>query len=511
MSNRRYLYVLVFVCGLVTLGGELASSRLVAPYFGTSLPVWSSLIGVILLALALGYLLGGRLADRSPRLPVLLHVVMVAAVWLVCLPLASRLVLHLLLSALVGFRWGLLLGSFLGIVMLLGVPMVLLGCVTPFAVRLASGDVHYAGRVAGRLFACSTLGSFVGSFLPVLILVPVIGTRATFVLFGVLLMLVCAPGYLLSRRKAMAALSLLLVPAAAVCGRFLHSTPIRPGTRVLYEGESPYQYVRVDESRSGWRRLRLNEGFVTHSKYHPAVLLTYGEWDYFTLAPYFNPAPYDPLERARRWALIGSGAGTTARLLTAVYGPIPIDGVELDPLVVQVGREYFDMTSPNFRVTVQDGRAWLNTTTNTYDVVAVDAYRQPYIPFELTTVEFFQRVHEHLSDTGVVCINVATPLSDRRLLRALASTIGRVFPSVFLLPLRERSQATLVIGTKQRAEIEDFRRNIAGAVGLIAELAGPVLGRVEPYDGEGLILTDDRAPVERLMDVMLYHTIMARR
>lgn len=269
--------------------------------------------------------------------------------------------------------------------------------------------------------------------------------------------------------------------------------------------------MRVVEDKGQWRRLELNEGFITHSKYHPHHVFTFGEWDYFAIAPFFNPAPYDPHERADRWALIGSGAGTTARLIGKLYAPAVIHGVEIDPLVAEVGRKYFGMHVPNFNVTALDGRAWIATTTNTYDVIAIDAYRQPYLPFELATVEFFQLVCDHLAESGVVCINVSEPMRDRRLVNALAATIAEVFPSVYLVPLRKHSNATLVVGTRARTRIEDFRENIAGPPRMVSALTTTAEKRVVAFDAEGQILTDDCAPVERLMHGMVLKAIASRR
>jgi len=509
MSRKLYLLLLVFWGGFVTLGAELTASRLLAPYFGTSLIVWSSLIGLILVALAVGYWLGGRWADRSPSLSTLLFITLLSGVMLSAVPLVSRPILGLALEGFARFEFGMLLGSFAGIMVLLGPPMVFQGCITPFAVRLAVTDLENTGRVAGRLFALGTLGSFIGAFVPTIFFVPVLGTRWTFTVFGAAMLFITLVGQLLERRWKHAGVAAALLVLSLAAGYAATGSPVKPGDGLVFEAESPYQYVRVVQKKTGWRVLELNEGVVVHSKYHPDKPLSFGEWDFVALAPYFNPSPYHPIHQAKRWAVIGAGAGTTARLADRLYNPDIIDGVEIDPVVAAVGEEFFDAKMDNYRVAVNDGRAWLTLNEEKYDVITIDAYRQPYIPFELSTVEFFTQVREHLKDTGAVAINVSRPPGDLRLVNALATTMQQVFPSIFFIHLPERSLATIIVGTTRPSTLEDFKKNgsRAGRLGqrLLARARRLVADSFEP----SIVLTDDRAPVERLMDLMVAAQVFA--
>ncbi|MBF0431375.1 MAG: fused MFS/spermidine synthase [Fibrobacteria bacterium] len=508
MKLSLYLRILVFFVGMVTLGAELSASRLLAPYFGTSMPVWSALIGLILLALSLGYYLGGKLADHSPRLKTLMHVVTSAGICLALLTFVGRPILVMSLAGFAKMDAGILIGSFISTLLLLGLPMVLLGCATPFAVRLATEDISHAGTTSGNLFAFSTMGSFIGSLLPALVLIPWIGTRSTFIFFGLLLIVICLPGYLMEKSFKNTGISVILLILIAGYGVYMTGQPIKPGKDVLFEGESIYQYVQVIEKKNGHRLLKLNEGLVSHSTYHPKKLLTFREWDYFALAPYFNSYPYNPMKQAKSWALIGSGAGTSARLITQLYGPVRIKGVELDPLILEVGSKYFDMDSPNFEAVAQDGRAWITLDKGRYDVIGVDAYRQPYIPFELATVEFFQLVRDHLTPSGVIGINAPQPLGNRSIVNALATTLSEVFPCVYLLTLRSKSQTILIVGTKAPSTKEDFFKNTIGLSGNMHRLASAARPLVEKFESGGMILTDDKAPVERLMDLVILQTIL---
>ena len=506
---QAYLRLLVFWNGLVILGVELSASRLLAPYFGSSVYVWASLIGLILLTLAIGYWFGGTWADRYPSLTALLFATGLAAFAVACIPVLAKPILTASLNGFAHFKLGLLLGSFFGVLLLLGLPMVLLGCVMPFALRLSlPSHVERAGTVSGQYFAFSTLGSFVGSFLPVVVLIPAWGTQRTYGFFSLSLWVVVLLGCMLARRSSDRNLRLffgLTLCAGVSVGLVWGSNgPIKPGQGLVFETESPYQYIRVLEDRAGWRSLELNEGMVTHSKYHPRTLITGGEWDYFAVAPYFQPAPYEPKKNHLRWAIIGSGAGTSARLIHRFFEPAQLHGVEIDPDVVKVGEAFFDLQEVPMEVSVIDGRAWLLQNELKYDVITIDAYRQPYIPFELTTVEFFRLVQERLSPQGVVSINVARTSRDLRLVKALAATMRAVFPSIFVMDIHHLRNAH-VVASQQKVELGDVRSNMNRALHpMLRFILDRARDRIRPFLGdEGPILTDDKAPVERLMDLLI--------
>ncbi|MCX7671911.1 MAG: fused MFS/spermidine synthase, partial [Anaerolineae bacterium] len=472
--GRGYLGVLVFAAGLVTLGVELSASRLLDPWFGNSLIVWASLIGLILLYLAVGYALGGLIADRSPHLLTLLRLTGTAAFGIGLIPTISRPVLLAASRGIADLDAGLLIGSMAAMLILFSVPVTLLGCVSPFAVRLALCDVAGSGRVAGRLYALSTAGSILGAFLPVLLLIPNIGTRRTFAVLSAGLLLVVLIGLWRLRRpgEVLAATAGLALTIALGWGP---AGPLKGTPGLVFETESAHNYIQVLDFGTE-RQLRLNEGEGIHSVYRPGGGLADGVWDYFLIAPAFNPAPYGP-ERVRRVYIGGLAAGTVAKLLSEAYGPIAIDGVELDPVIIQVGRDWFAMTEPNLNAVAADARWWLANgrrsaaapaesalrhSPSVYDLILVDAYRPPYIPFHLTTVEFFALARERLDGDGVVAVNAGRTHSDYSLVHAIAATLQQVFPSVYLLDLPDDGELgnTLVIATKRPTTLADFRANL---------------------------------------------------
>jgi len=509
-SRSRMLYALVFVAGMTTLAVEMAAARLLAPWFGDSLPIWASLIGLILVYLSLGYWLGGRLADRSPRSATLYRLCVGAGFLIGLIPVASRPVLRLAAVGFARLDAVLLAGPLAAVLLLLAAPVTLLGCVSPFAIRLLLRDPQRGGATAGRIYALSTLGSLVGTFLPVLVTIPNLGTRNTFYLFAVLLLLTAWAGLLLtSGRRALPYILLLLI--ILLLAWATGGGVIKADEELVYETESPYNYIQVLRWGPGLR-LKLNEGYGVQSVYNPEGELTDGIWDYFLIAPFFSPAPYDE-GQVRSLCLVGLAGGTVSKLYSRAYGSISMDGVELDPAIIDVGRRYFAMNEPNLHVVAADGRAFLARLPagQRYDVIAVDAFRPPYVPFHLATREFFELCQAHLSEQGVVAINAARVRGDERLVEALAATMQTVFPSVFIVEEPDEGFATgnsLVVGTVQPSTLADWEANISGLrQPLLMEMAGRAAPHVrqQPLAAAGVVFTDDRAAVEQLV-----HSIVLR-
>src|ERR671916_2311617 len=299
------LPVLVFVVGTGSLGAEIAAVRLLAPYFGASTVVWANTIGVVLVALSVGYWLGGRWADRRPHMRGLCLLALVAAGLLALVPFAADPLLDVAVDALDSISAGAFLGSLFAVLVLVAVPVLLLGAVSPYAIRLAVSSVEEAGTVAGRLYALSTAGSLVGTLLSALLLIPLVGTRRTFLVFALAIAVVAVLGLRPARKYALAPAVIAALIALPVGTLKASDTD---GGRVIHEAETEYQYARVVEYPDGHRTLELNEGQAQHSIYHPDTVLTGDVWDGHLVAPYAaRTAPVG------RLAILGNGAGTTVR------------------------------------------------------------------------------------------------------------------------------------------------------------------------------------------------------
>lgn len=512
--SKHLLKLLVFVSGLSVMAVEMTGLRLLAPFFGTSLIVTTVLIGSMMGFLSLGYWLGGRYADRFPTLNNLSKVSGAASVLIIVIPFLGQPILQLAAATLrpllegktldePNVAFATLIGGLLATLGLFALPVTLMGMVSPWAVRLAVDEVESSGKAAGQLYALSTFGSILGSFLPAIVLLPLLGVRNTFIAIGVALMAASAPGIFTGAKAA-------APPAIAAALMFLPISTVRPMDGLVWEGESLYHFIQVVNEPYGRScpdayHLYLNEGVGIHSvKCNTPGREIRGVWTYMAASPFY----FSDLKSFEDVLIIGLAGGTIGRQMLEVFPDVNIDGVEIDGKVVEVGKEYFDNDDPRINPIVMDGRIYLQLTQKKYDLIMMDAYRQPYIPFHLVTHEFFQQVDEHLTDDGVVAINVA---SVRGVSRSLAAMIYRTlkesFPTVILIDATRSND--ILIATRQEKDkflaadqIERFVGKEARALGRVKNvLRKKIVGEVEGWETARL-LTDDQAPVEQAWDLM---------
>ncbi|HET7567004.1 MAG TPA: fused MFS/spermidine synthase [Gaiellaceae bacterium] len=486
--RRRALEWLVVAAGAGSTATEIGASRLLAPYFGSSTVVWANVIGLVLAALSLGYWLGGRIADRRPRASVLGGLVVGAGVLVAVVPFAARPLLDVTVRGLDQISAGAVVGSFFASLLLFAPPVVLLGTAAPFAIRLAVGEVEQAGTVAGRLYALSTVGSIAGVFLPALVTIPLAGTQRTLVGTAA----VVALGGALQLRPRWLAAPVALAAVLAVPAGAVKATP-----GLLYEAESPYQFVQVVQDGPE-RDLYLNEGIVEHSEWRPHTVLTGDEWDMFLTVPPLLGRP------VLRVAILGNAGGTTARAYSVLYPSARTVGVELDPAVTEAARRYLGLGAiPRLRVVTADARPFLRRTKERFDVIAVDAYRQPYVPFYLATQEFFRLARSRLAPGGILALNVATVPGDHRLARDVAGTLRTVFPQVLTWQALRLNQ--LVLGLDRPLSHAALRAAVARAPARIRVLERLLAAQARPAAPLADPWTDDRAPVEWVTDRMILH------
>lgn len=482
------LGVVAFLVGGGTLSTEISASRLLAPYFGASTVVWANIIGLTLAYLALGYWLGGQLADRRPDPRVLGAVLLVAAAALAVTPFAARPSLRWALHGFDAVSVGSVVGSFFAALALFAVPVTALGAAAPFLVRLALDSVAEAGKVAGRLYALSTAGSLAGTFVSALVTIPWAGTQRTLV--GTAAFVAAGAALLLGRAwlvATVAVAALLVVPPPQI-------------KRAIYETESRYQYIRVVSDGHGGRELELNEGVATHSAWRADTVLTGRYWDLFLMLPPLLPHP------PRRMLVLGNAGGTMARAYGRFYPGVAIDGVELDPKLNEVARRFFGAKdNPRLGLIAADGRPFLERSKRRYDLIVVDAYRQPYVPFYLATSEFFRLAREHLRPGGAIALNVAATPTDRKLSRAIGTTLLTAFPQAWRW--RALRFNDVVFALREPVSREELEHRAARAPGEVALLLPLFRSRLEPVRAEGKALSDDRAPVEWLTDRMILREV----
>ncbi len=505
--SRRYLFFTVFIGGMTTLAVEFTTSRMLQTVYGTSNIVWANVIGLVLLFLTAGYFLGGWLADRHPSPRLFYGLVAVAGATSIFFLLLTSVLLKTAATAMATVNVGAVLSSLVAVVFALAVPVTLLGCVSPFAIRLGVRNVNEAGRISGRIYAVSTWGSLLGTYLPVLIVIPLAGSRVTAILFGSLLLLVGLAGLWQTDRRATfnaALLALLLVPVGLAWGR--GSIKSYPGQ--IYETESAYNYIQVVR-QDDCNYLLLNEGQAYHSYYCDGGRVPrISVWSIMLAAPYFNEVVDDtPVEKM---AVVGLAAGTIPKQFTRVFGPVAVDGIELDPKIIEVGREYFALQEPNINTIVGDGRYQLNRLAGGYDLITIDAYKVPYIPWHLTTQEYFQEVHDQLDEDGVVAVNVGRVPRDRRLVQAMTATMQTVFASVHAIDV-PGSLNTILVATVQPTTASNLQQNLdqlQSSDPLLREVLETAVANLTPATASDVIFTDARAPVESIVDSLVLRYLL---
>ena len=475
----------VVLSGAAALATEICASRLLAPFFGTSTVVWANIIGLILLYLSAGYWLGGRMADRHPSRRSLGLIVLAAACTIAALPFVAKPILGVALQAFSGLSVGTTVASFFATLLLFSVPVTLLGMVSPFAIRLAVRDVSQAGTVSGRLYALSTMGSIAGTFAPALLTIPLVGTQRTMI--GAAIGCAVAATLLLGWRWLLMAVliaALLLIPPG----------PVKDVSGLIAEAESQYQYVDIVQNSNGVRYLELNEGLVVHSVWRANTVLTGGEWDAFLVVPALLDHP------VRNVLVIGNACGTIARAFSVFYPQAHVDGVELDPTVTQLCKQYMgEAAIPNLTVITADGRPYLDTTTSKYDLIIVDAYQQPYIPFQLVTQEFFALCQHHLNPGGALALNVERIPGSDTLDDTIESTVAATMPDAWVWPALRLNE--IIVAFNHSGETTPRLQSALDQ--RIASLGPLFTTEVRQAHRNQTPMTDDRAPIEWLTDQAL--------
>ena len=493
INSKLYLYLTEFFSGVSVMAVELGASRLLAPYFSSSQIVWTIIIGTIMIAMALGNLYGGRSADRDPDPGILYRRMIIAAVWIAAIPLIGKYVI-LGVSALLVFTINtnfLIVAAFASCLIIFVFPLFLLGTVTPSLVKYTVDSLDDSGRTVGMLNACNTIGSIIGTFLPTFVTIPAVGTSVTFLIFsGILLLIGLAYFISAGRFSKFIALLLILFIIFSVFGRS-GSFAFWDG-ELLYEGESVYNYLRVQESP---REIILSTNvlFGVQSVKMKVGQLTGMYYDYALAAPamVYDGSPLDIL-------VLGNGTGTFAGQCLDYFPGSAVEGVEIDGKITMLAREYFDMPT-EVRVTEYDGRAWLMAADGKYDVIMVDAYQDITIPFQMSTAEFFTLVKDHLNDGGVMVVNMNLHSDgEGSINQYLTDTICSVFGSAVTFDVPSTTNRELYACVSGDAGEMMNRAADNASDPTLQRLISLVRNNMVRCDGGGHILTDDRAPVELL-------------
>ena len=505
LKNKYYLYITEFFAGMAVMAVELGASRLLAPYFSSSQIVWTIIIGTIMIAMALGNVAGGKWADRDNDPAKLFRRILIAAVWIAFIPVLGKyIILGITGLMIVTVSTKLLIwSSFAACMVIFVFPLFLLGTVTPSLIKFSISDIGESGSVAGRLGACNTIGSIIGTFLPTFVTIPSVGTSATFLIFSGILLLIGLAFFVTRKAKpVLSAVCLVLYIIATVFGRSSHFAFWV--SDLTYEGESVYNYLQVRDTDYA-TYLSTNVLFGVQSIRVKTGDFTGMYYDYALAAPtmargYDDPSSDISLRGSDKQdiLILGMGTGTFALQCRNLFPGSNITGVEIDDKITDLAHEYFELPE-DIEVITYDGRAYLEADSRKYDVIMVDAYQDITIPFQMSSVEFFTLVKDHLKDNGVMVMNMNMHGNgETDITTYLSDTVASVFPNVATVNVKGSTNRELFASVNvDLFRSLQFNTLISSNYDFIKRMT-PVLEGLAEYKGTGLILTDDKAPVELL-------------
>lgn len=495
LQNKYYLYLTEFFAGMSVMAVELGASRLLAPYFSSSQIVWTIIIGTIMIAMALGNIYGGRTADKNPNPGKLYGRLIVAAVWIAAIPVVGKYIILGISGVLilaVNSQY-LVWAAFLACMVIFVYPLFLLGTVTPSLVKYTVDSLDDNGKTVGTLGAFNTIGSILGTFLPTFVTIPAVGTSITFLLFaGILLVLSLVYFISAGIRSRKLAVGLFLFVLCCVGGHS-HSFAFWE-TDLVYEGESIYNYLQVREDDDNVI-LSTNVLFGVQSVLSKKESLSGMYYDYAMAAPFMAGIH----EKEKLDVLIlGMGTGTFAAQCRRYFTNTQIEGVEIDQKITDLAEKYFELPG-DISVTTYDGRAFLNAIDEKYDVIMVDAYQDITIPFQMSSLEFFRMVKEHLTEDGVMVVNMNMKGSGEGDINSyLSDTISHVFDTVYTVDVEHSTNRELFASS-----VPDMKERLTENVQKegqsdLAAMMRRVSMKMEEYTPGEYLLTDDKAPVELL-------------
>lgn len=498
LKNKYYLYLTEFFAGMAVMAVELGASRLLAPYFSSSQIVWTIIIGTIMIAMALGNLWGGRSADKNPDPDRLYRRILIAAVWIAMIPMVGKYII-LGVSALLIFTVSnhfLVIAAFAACMIIFVFPLFLLGTVTPSLAKYTTESLEENGKIVGTLGAFNTIGSIIGTFLPTFVTIPVVGTAVTFLIFsGVLLLLAIVYFFSAGQKRGFCATALVVFIVCSFLGN--SGSFAFWEDDLIYEGESVYNYLQVKESNDSVI-LSTNVLFGVQSVMKKEAGLTGMYYDTAMAAPLMTEkiSSGDPVDIL----ILGMGSGTYARQCKSYFSDVNIEGVEIDAKITELSRKYFDLPE-DVKVTTYDGRAYLQAEDKKYDVIMVDAYQDITIPFQMSSLEFFSVVKEHLNDGGVMVVNMNMHSKEEGNINDyLTDTIAKVFGTVYTADVSGTTNREL-FASDHPAIAEILEKNLESSAVKDAQLKRAmkdVSDHLLKHSGREYILTDDKAPVELL-------------
>lgn len=473
---------------------ELVGSRVLGPFFGGSIFVWGSLIGVFLAAMSLGYYVGGRLVDRYPSSFLLAGFIFLSGLFVLLLPRYGDGIADRILLADYGNR----MNPLLACLVLFFMPGMLMAVTSPFVIRLTARSLDHVGRTAGVVYATSTIGSIAGTLGTAFYLIPARGTDALLHVIGYALVATAAIALAAGR------LRLVPVPATAVLALLLVVPPANAAEKILLERDSAYHRLFVTEE-GNYRWLRADNIWHTQMDLRDPQGRGLPYADYVDIAFVFNP-------EIRKVLVVGLGGGTVPKRFVRDYSNLVVDAVEIDPAVISIAKRYFYVKEgPRLRIHEADGRQFLRRSKEKWDLILLDAYYADTVPFFLTTTEFFLIAKAHLTPNGILVNNVVGKVTGPRskFFRSVYKTMDEVFPHLHGFEVKYKDTTwvnieVFALNSSDDVPLSEMRRRAKELHGKLIK-DDKLLERIDNYvrgpipTSDVPVLTDDYAPVDALM------------
>ncbi len=492
-NSFKFLLLIAFVSGLCVMGIEISASRLLAPYFGNSVLVWTNIIGIVMVALSCGYYFGGKLADKKPELKIVLQLILIAGLIFLTVPWIVRPVSEWIISfSNRSLFWIIFLGSFFVTFILFAFPLFLLGMVTPFVIKLSRASREKTGEITGTVFAVSTLGSLLGTFLPSLILIPFWGTRFTISVFAACLVVLSFLGGVLRKEKTFFLVALVLFSVSQV-----GDLPIKSTQNMIHEEESLYQYIQVLERQNN--RYLATDNQIIHSVFYK----NYPNHHYYI---YHSALPF-LLEQGKikNVLILGLAGGTMVRQMKELWGEsVKIDAVDIDERMIELGKEYLNLKEDSVRIHHADARIFLKTTSQKYDLVVLDAFcDNMYVPWTLVTREFWGMVLSRLRPYGMVSMNMVSSSQEDLLMNGILNTLASVFKRVSFMKISSLKGPGNYIILASQSPISFLKARQKNKIPQLEKIFDSFAFQNTSYDyrPQKIIFTDDYAPVEFLTEL----------
>ncbi len=496
MKKEKFFPFFVFITGASIMAVEMVAFQITVPYFGNSVFVWAAIIATVMVALSIGYYTGGKVADKRPEERVLFFIIALGGFLVGAIAFLQKIFLETSIETAERTAFG----SFPYVLMLFALPVFLLAFSSPFVIRICNRKLQTTGRVTGTIYAFSTIGSVVGIYASSFFMIPAFGSRLTLLILSLILLSISAFGWLITAKHPLRSVPVFIFLFLSPFSFYYLSSIERDG--IIYQKESFYGLIRVWDREEEGILLDINAK-GRWSVYHPEKVLTGMYFDYY------SPLLYLLEEKDEiNILIIGHAGGAHSRQISHFFEDknIHIDGIEIDPLVTKVAREFFHIDEhKGLTVYNEDGRIFLKHTEKEYDLIIADAYTGAlYLPFHLATQEFFQLASSRLKEDGIFAQHLLAYNPKDRVARCVSGTIKSVFPYSYYIetpPIGE-----ILVGSK--LELDEKLALLGEKEGHqeLRELQKDIAENFFRLEKEECILTDNRAPTEMLreLDVFFY-------